>query len=556
MSKSLKGVWSTLILVFFALVYLVPLNSRLLWQPDETRYAEISHEMLQRGDWVVPHLLGLRYFEKPVAGYWFNNISQMIFGDSNFAVRFGSVFSTLLSALLVFWLANLMWRNRQTACIATLIYLSFTLVFSIGTYSVMDPMITLWMTAAMVASYFCLRVSRTPQKALSWIVLGLACGMGFMTKGFLALALPVIAVLPIVWREKRFKTLFGWGPLAIVAAVVISLPWVLAIAREAPDFWRYFFWVEHIQRFAESNAQHKAPFWYYVPVLLLGALPWLGLLPGALRDGWTKRVLRPELFFLLSWTIMPLIFFSVAKGKLPTYILPCFAPLALLMADHLDQLRQSGKLRALKANGTINIAFGVLMAVAVLVISGILPIHVKPVFSRGELPRALIGILCFAVWALAGAMSLTDVKKRWYWAAVCPLVLALLVGQAIPQKVMDSKQPQGFIGQNAAMLQDSRFVLSDNVGIATGLAWVLKRDDIIMFGEKGELEYGLSYPDAASKFVDSAEFPEWLQKARQEGNVSVILRLDRNAGISGKLPPADQTVQIERQALLFYKKLP
>jgi 4-amino-4-deoxy-L-arabinose transferase len=556
MSKSLKGVWSTLILVFFALVYLVPLNSRLLWQPDETRYAEISREMLQRGDWVVPHLLGLRYFEKPVAGYWFNNISQMIFGDSNFAVRFGSVFSTLLSALLVFWLANLMWRNRQTAYIATLIYLSFTLVFSIGTYSVMDPMITLWMTAAMVASYFCMRVSGTRQKALSWIALGLACGMGFMTKGFLALALPVIAVLPIVWREKRFKTLFGWGPLAIVAAVVLSLPWVLAIAREAPDFWRYFFWVEHIQRFAESNAQHKAPFWYYVPVLLLGALPWLGLLPGALRDGWTKRVLRPELFFLLGWTIMPLIFFSVAKGKLPTYILPCFAPLALLMADHLDQIRQSGKLRALKANGTINIVFGVLMAVAVLVISGILPLHVKAVFTRAELPRALIGILCFAVWALAGAMSLTDVKKRWYWAAACPLVLALLVGQAIPQKVMDSKQPQGFIGENVAMLQDSRFVLSDNVGIATGLAWVLKRDDIIMFGEKGELEYGLSYPDAKSKFVDSADFPEWLQKARQEGNVSVILRLDRNAGISGKLPPADQTVQIERQALLFYKKLP
>lgn len=512
MSKAYKSVWSTLVLVFFALVYLVPLNTRLLWQPDETRYAEISREMLQRGDWVVPHLLGLRYFEKPVAGYWFNNLSQMIFGDSNFAVRFGSVFSTLISALLVFWLANLMWRNRQTAYIATLIYLSFTLVFSIGTYSVLDPMITLWMTAAMVASYFCLRVSRTPQKAISWIVLGLACGMGFMTKGFIALALPVIAVLPIIWREKRFKTLFGWGPLAIVSAVVLSLPWVLAIARQEPDYWRYFFWVEHVQRFAEADAQHKAPFWFYLPVLFLGALPWLGLLPGALREGWTKRVMRPELFFLLSWAIMPLIFFSIAKGKLPTYILPCFAPLALLMADHLEQIRQSGKLRALKANGVINIIFGVLMAITVLVISGILPINVKAVFTRTELPRALIGILCFAVWALAGAMSLTNVKKRWYWGAACPLVLALLVGQAIPQKVMDSKQPQIFLDKNMGLLQDSRYVLTDNVGVATAIAWALKRSDILMFDEKGELQYGLSYPDAKDNFIDAASFPAWLQK--------------------------------------------
>ncbi|PKE30250.1 lipid IV(A) 4-amino-4-deoxy-L-arabinosyltransferase [Rahnella sp. AA] len=556
MSKTIKGMWSTIILVFFALVYLVPLNTRLLWQPDETRYAEVSREMLQRGDWVVPHLLGLRYFEKPVAGYWFNNISQMIFGDSNFAVRFGSVFSTMLSAILVFWLANLMWRNRQTAYTATLIYLSTTLVFSIGTYSVLDPMITLWMTAAMVASYFCLRVSRTPQKALSWIALGLACGMGFMTKGFLALALPVIAVLPIIWREKRFKTLLGWGPLAVLSAVILSLPWVLAIAHREPDFWNYFFWVEHIQRFAESNAQHKAPFWYYLPVLCLGALPWLGLLPGALRDGWTKRVVRPELFFLLSWAIMPLIFFSIAKGKLPTYILPCFAPLALLMADHLAQIRQSEKLRALKANGIINTVFGVLMAVAVLVISGLLPFHIKATYTPAESQRAMIGILCFAVWALAGVMSLTDLKKRWYWAAICPLVLALLVGQAIPQKVMDSKQPQAFLTKNLALLQDSRYVLTDNVGVATAVAWTLKRSDILMFDEKGELQYGLSYPDAKDSFVDSASFPAWLQKAREEGNVSVILRLDRNTGVKSNLPTADQTVQIDRQALLFYKKLP
>ncbi|WP_163579359.1 phospholipid carrier-dependent glycosyltransferase, partial [Klebsiella pneumoniae] len=86
------------------------------------------------GNWIVPHMLDIRYFEKPVAGYWINNVSQLIFGHTNFAVRFGSVISILLSTLLVYLLARMMWRNRQVAFVSSLIYLSMFLVFSVGTY--------------------------------------------------------------------------------------------------------------------------------------------------------------------------------------------------------------------------------------------------------------------------------------------------------------------------------------------------------------------------------------------------------------------------------------
>jgi len=550
--KSAK--YPLVLLLSFVLFYLLPLEFRAFWQPDETRYAEISREMLVSGNWIVPHFLDIRYFEKPIAGYWINNISQLIFGHNNFSVRFGSVFSVTLTALMVVWLAFRLWRDKKTAVLSGVIFLTCLLVYGIGTYAVLDPMITLWLVAAMCSFWLGTNAQTVKGKAGGYILLGLACGMGVMTKGFLALAVPVLGVLPWVIAQKRWKEVFLFGPLAILSAVIITLPWAVAIAKAEPDFWHYFFWVEHIQRFAEKDAQHKAPFWYYIPVLIAGCLPWLALLPGALKRSWQERKTESGAFYLLGWVIMPLLFFSIAKGKLPTYILPCFAPLAILLARHAMQLLSNP--RTLKINGWINTIFGGICTLAVLAVLAPWSPVKHPLYNSGEIIKVALGTLAFLVWALVGYATTRNNARLWQWAAFCPLGIALLVGSVIPESVINSKQPQAFVNEMRPELTDSRYILADNVGVASGIAWELQRSDVMMYNSPGELNYGLSnYADSKDRLVASEDLANWLPVHRQQGNVSLVMLLSKNEEPDmTRIPAPDHIYRHGRLVLFFYGK--
>ncbi|UDG79938.1 lipid IV(A) 4-amino-4-deoxy-L-arabinosyltransferase [Candidatus Steffania adelgidicola] len=546
--KSTKSILGLLIII--ALYYLLPLAFRNLWQPDETRYAEISREMLESGDWIVPHFLGLRYFEKPAIGYWINNLSQLLFGHTNFSVRFGSAFSISVTTLIVYWLALRFWQEQYLALTAAMIFSSFLLVYSIGTYSVLDPMLTLWLATTMCSCWQAIHAPHGWGKKIGYLIVGVTCGLGFMTKGFLALVLPILSVLPWVIVRKSWKEVLCYGPLTLLSAVMISSPWIFAIAQREPDFWHYFIWIEHIQRFAEENAQHKAPFWYYLPVFLAGALPWMALIPVALHSAWQERHTKDEALYLLGWIIMPLIFFSLSKGKLPTYILPCFTPLSLLMARYATRWGE----RALKINATVNVLFGVICIAFLSGAAYTLGLVDTSFFSLTEGKKELLAVMSFIVWSIVGLITLKSPITRWRWAALCPLGIALLIGEMIPQKISDTKQPHSFINMVRPQLEKSRFILTNSVGIAAGLAWELQRSDILLLEEQGELAYGLRYPDARGHFIRQASFANWLHERckTNEGSVSLILLLDDGKFPRNNFPPADAIFQRGRMVFLTY----
>jgi 4-amino-4-deoxy-L-arabinose transferase len=353
---------------------------------------------------------------------------------------------------------------------------------------------------------------------LSWGVLGLACGMGFMTKGFLAWLLPVLIALPWMLWQKRWRELLIYGPVAIAVAILVCLPWILAVHAQEPDYWRFFFWHEHIRRFAGDDAQHDAPWWFYLPLLVAFSLPWVGMLPTAFKQAWQTRT-QPTVAFLLLWLLMPLLFFSLSKGKLPTYILPCLLPMALLLGHALaDRLRlEQG--RALSINGVLNLLLGLVLLIALVYLQ-----LKKPVYDH-ELHSMVLVFIALIGWIIANLAQAFLPLQCWAAPVLGSLLLIGILPGALPKSVVANKTPDQFIRHHLTELSDTTHLLSNDLGAASALAWRLKRPDVGLYNTVGELKYGLSFPEGRERRITTDAVQQWVRDARRTGSVGVVMRV-------------------------------
>lgn len=271
----MKKYYPLLVVACFVLLYLGSIWQRPFFIPDETRYAEIPREMIASGDFIVPTLNGLPYFEKPVMGYWLNAAAMKCFGEVPGAVRFMGALGTLLSAGLL-WLLCRRADEEKIGRVAAVVFLLSGLVFAVGTYGVLDAQFSFFVTLTMTMFYFAWTEKSRWKQAGFLALAGVGTGLAFLTKGLLGFVLPVLAVVPFLIWQKEWKRilLLPWIPLA--AALLVLAPWSIMVHRADPDFWPQFLGVEHFQRFFSgrgANDDRSQPFWFFLPVVIGGCCP-------------------------------------------------------------------------------------------------------------------------------------------------------------------------------------------------------------------------------------------------------------------------------------------
>ena len=332
-----------LLTVVIAALYVCPLVLGLpLTDPDEGLHAAIAREMIEHGEWVTPRFLGEPFLDKPILYFWAMEGSIAAFGAHEIAVRLpGTLFA--LAGIASTGLLGLVWFGRATAWLAAFAYATMFLPFGLGQVPVHDvalvPSVVLAMTAFWKAAAATNRTSILAWSAAAGVCLGLA----MLTKGLTGVAFVGVAqALSLIVTRRLRPAIVAGGLLALVVAAATALPWYLAVERSHPGYLHYFFVERHLMGFSTTTQLHgNRPWWYYLPILVVGALPWSAYLPAA-ASIWCREWRRPWIETATSeraaqttawvWLLSGVGLLSAAGSKLGTYLVPMLPAVALLSA--------------------------------------------------------------------------------------------------------------------------------------------------------------------------------------------------------------------------------
>lgn len=496
---------------FFAFM----LGSRPLSAPDEGRYTEIPREMLASGDFITPRLNGVKYFEKPPLMYWLTSGSLKLFGVQEGALRFWPAFLGLLTCLMVYGTGRALYGRRAGLLGAGVLGTSL-LFYAHTRLLILDMAVSTFIVGALLSF---LLATREKKGLLQRLYLGAFFGcaaLAVLSKGLIGAVLPggVILLWCALYRDGASLKL-AFCPWGIALFLVLTVPWHVMVALRNPEFFHFYFVYEHFVRFLTTAHSRYQPFYFFVPIVLVGFFPWTGVLISTLVMSGRKikgsfQQERDGCFILLAASFI-FLFFSFSSSKLIPYILPVFPLMALMMGRHLNALYEARHtplwapfvgicvLLALGALGALwhqNLLAKPVLQLYGMVVMGILLSGAAFVFWKRHHIRATLGGM-----VVTGLCLLITLNGAW----------PHLENRSIKKLALEinkHKQPGDQVVAFGRYYQDLPPYVDQK---------------IIVTDWKGELEFGMSVEDTRQWMMSKEAFRERVQKG---GRFFLVTRKD------------------------------
>lgn len=396
---------------------------RPLANPDEGRYSEISREMAESGDWVTPRLNGLKYFEKPPLQYWATALAFRAFGVQEWSARLYVALAALAILAMVAFTARRL-GTREDALAAVLALLASPYFVGLSGIVTLDTGLTLWLTAALCAWLVAERPGVGTSERRRWMLaMWAAMALAVLSKGLVGVVIPAAALGLHCLLRRDFSPLarLEWAR-GVPLFLLVAAPWFVAVSMRNPEFAQFFFVHEHFQRFLTPGHRREEAWWYFLPIVLLGFLPFAALLPAAIRDAWTAEP-GPGARLLVLWSLFVLAFFSASSSKLPAYVLPAFPALALVLAPYLA--------RAAERRLAVWIAPTSLLALAAAIVAARAAERAREEWTRALYAAAepwLVGAALLLAAGIAASALLLWQRRRWAGLAASSLAVVAALG--------------------------------------------------------------------------------------------------------------------------------
>jgi 4-amino-4-deoxy-L-arabinose transferase-like glycosyltransferase len=525
------------LLLLATLTFFAGLGRGAITDSDEAFYAESAREMVLTGDWLTPHYNFEPRFQKPVLYYWLTSATYLLTGATEFGARLWAALAGV-GLVLVTAASGRRWYDETTGLLAGAIVAANFGYFSIGRMALPDLPLTFCITLAIWAALVStLEQERSPRKFV--LVAGLALGLGFLMKGPVGVIIPLLVIIPVLVIERRS---IGVTPIDLVLGfivfIAVSVPWYFLMwLQHGNAYLQSFFVGDNFERFATDRFNDPRPWWFYLPVVAGGLLPWtplaltwLGPITQFIRR---RRDVGTVDLRLILWAALPLLFYTISVGKQPRYVLPVLPPLALLLAASIVERTQEWRgydgARS-RPRRALPVVVGSLLSGTFLCALGVLLYRAQPLLINVQ--SIYTAAAASLIVALGALVIITAASRHW---RATPVVLALAAALTLPAIQYGALSSGG----DDTVQQMARLVIEHRTGQEpVGTYGVFVRNLVLYSGLK---TLDIIDDEQATNFLKQHDRAlmvapaEWIDRLERERNVQVHriaeLRYFNEAGI-------------------------